>query len=48
VKEPSLHEALDKQSMGYAYAEGDAFGAVMARDHQFYKVLIQKLGLKSQ
>jgi tripartite-type tricarboxylate transporter receptor subunit TctC len=48
AQEPSLREALDKQNMGYAYAEGDAFGAVMAKDHQFYKGLINKLGLKTQ
>jgi tripartite-type tricarboxylate transporter receptor subunit TctC len=48
VQEPSLREALDKQNMGYAYADGDAFGAVMARDHAFYGALIQKLGLKGQ
>lgn len=48
VQEPSLHEALDKQNMGYAYADGDAFYAVMARDHAFYRALIQKLGLKNQ
>jgi tripartite-type tricarboxylate transporter receptor subunit TctC len=48
VQEPSLREALDKQNMGYAYAEGDAFHAVMARDHAFYRTLIQKLGLKGQ
>jgi hypothetical protein len=34
--------------MGYAYAEGDAFYTVMARDHAFYRTLIQKLGLKGQ
>jgi len=48
VQEQSLRDALDKQNMGYAYAEGDAFGAVMARDHAFYRTLIQKLGLKGQ
>jgi tripartite-type tricarboxylate transporter receptor subunit TctC len=48
VQEPSLREALDKQNMGYAYADGDAFYAVMARDHAFYRSLIQKLGLKGQ
>lgn len=48
VQEPSLREALDKQNMGYAYADGEAFGAVMARDHAFYRGLIQKLGLKGQ
>ena len=48
AEEQSLKEALAKQNMGYAYAEGDAFGAVMARDHEFYKTLIQKLGIKGQ
>jgi tripartite-type tricarboxylate transporter receptor subunit TctC len=48
VQEPSLREALEKQNMGYAYTDGEAFGAVMARDHAFYRALIQKLGLKGQ
>lgn len=48
MQEPSIREALDKQNMGYAYAEGDAYGAVMARDHAYYRSLIQKLGLKGQ
>lgn len=46
VTEQSLRDALDRQNMGYAYADGEAFGAVMARDHAFYKGLINKLGLK--
>ena len=48
VQEQSLRDALDMQNMGYAYAEGDAFGTVMAKDHAFYKTLIDKLGLKAQ
>ena len=48
AKEPALLEALDKQNMGYAYAEGEQFGAVMAKDHAFYNGLIQKLGIKGQ
>lgn len=46
VTEQSLRDALDRQNMGYAYADGQAFGAVMAKDHTFYKGLISKLGLK--
>ncbi|UUZ78096.1 tripartite tricarboxylate transporter substrate binding protein [Polaromonas sp. P1(28)-13] len=46
VTEQSLRDALDRQNMGYAYADGEAFGAVMAKDHAFYKGLINKLGLK--
>lgn len=48
VQEQSLRDALEKQNMGYAYAEGPAFAAVMAKDHAFYRGLIQKLGLKGQ
>lgn len=48
VTEQSLRDALDRQNMGYAYADGDAFGAVMAKDHAFYRGLINKLGLKNQ
>jgi tripartite-type tricarboxylate transporter receptor subunit TctC len=48
AQEQSLREALDKQNMGYAYADGPAFAAVMAKDHAFYRALIQKLGLKGQ
>ncbi|MFC5521342.1 tripartite tricarboxylate transporter substrate binding protein [Polaromonas jejuensis] len=48
AKEQGLRDALDLQNMGYAYADGDAFGAVMAKDHVFYKSLISKLGLKNQ
>lgn len=33
---------------GWAYAEGDAFFASMAKDHAFYKQLIAKLGLKDK
>lgn len=48
MQEPSMREALEKQNMGYAYSDGAAFAAVMARDHNFYQGLIQKLGLKGQ
>jgi tripartite-type tricarboxylate transporter receptor subunit TctC len=46
AKEQVLHDALNRQNMGYAYADGDAFGAVMAKDHAYYKSLIAKLGIK--
>jgi tripartite-type tricarboxylate transporter receptor subunit TctC len=44
--EPSLLETLARQNMGHAYADGEAFGAVMAKDHAYYKALITKLGVK--
>ncbi|APW38713.1 ABC transporter substrate-binding protein [Rhodoferax koreense] len=46
ANEPSLLEALDRQNMGYAYADGDGFRTVMAKDHAAYRALITKLGLK--
>lgn len=48
AQEKSLMDALDKQNMGYAYADGDAFYAAMAKDHAYYKSLIAKLGLKDK
>jgi hypothetical protein len=48
AQEKFLTDALDKQNMGYAYADGDAFYAAMAKDHAFYKQLIGKLGLKDK
>jgi tripartite-type tricarboxylate transporter receptor subunit TctC len=48
AQEKFLMDALDKQNMGYAYAEGDVFYAAMAKDHAFYKQLITKLGLKDK
>jgi tripartite-type tricarboxylate transporter receptor subunit TctC len=46
AREQSLLDALDKQNMGYQYAEGDAFRQLMARDHATFKTLIGKLGIK--
>lgn len=48
AQEKSLLDTLDKQNMGYAYADGDAFYAAMAKDHAFYRQLIAKLGLKDK
>jgi len=48
MQEPSIRETLDKQNMGYAYADGDAFGAAMAKDNAFFADLIQKLDLKGK
>jgi tripartite-type tricarboxylate transporter receptor subunit TctC len=48
AQEKFLMDALDKQNMGYAYADGDVFYAAMAKDHAFYKQLITKLGLKDK
>jgi tripartite-type tricarboxylate transporter receptor subunit TctC len=44
--EPSLREMLDKQNLGYAYADQDEFRNAMARDDAFFKALIAKVGLR--
>jgi len=44
--EPVLKDALDRLSMGYAYADGDTFRADMRRDNEQFRVLVAKLGLK--
>ena len=45
--EPVLREALDRLSMGYAYADGETFRAGMKRDNEVFRQLVAKLGLKA-
>jgi tripartite-type tricarboxylate transporter receptor subunit TctC len=47
AEEPSFRESLDKQNLGYAYADADAFRTVMQRDHEVFRQLIAKLGIKA-
>jgi tripartite-type tricarboxylate transporter receptor subunit TctC len=47
AKEPVLLDAMDRQRMGYLYADGEAFRVVMARDHAYYKELIARLNIKN-
>lgn len=44
--EPSLREMLDKQNLGYAYADQDEFRTAIAKDDAFFKALIAKLKLR--
>ncbi|SCU73417.1 putative BUG-like extracytoplasmic solute binding receptor, TTT family [Cupriavidus necator] len=44
--EPSLKAMMAKQNLGYAYADKDEFGAVMAKDYATFKALVVKLGLQ--
>lgn len=44
--EPSLREMLDKQNLGYAYADQDEFRNAIAKDDAFFKALIAKLNLR--
>ena len=47
AEEPSLKESLEKLSLGYAYADADAFRAAMQMDSDMFKQLVSKLGLKA-
>jgi tripartite-type tricarboxylate transporter receptor subunit TctC len=47
AEEPSFKESLEKLNLGYAYADADAFKAVMQKDSDMFKQLIVKLGLKA-
>jgi len=44
--EPVLREQLEKLNLGFAYLDADAFGQAMQRDHEYFKQLVQKLGIK--
>ncbi len=46
AEEPVLKDALERLSMGYAYADADTFRANMKRDNELFKVLVNKLGIK--
>jgi tripartite-type tricarboxylate transporter receptor subunit TctC len=45
--EAVLREALDRLSMGYSYADAEAFRANMKRDNEVFKQLVTKLGIKA-
>ena len=44
--EAVLKDALDRLSMGYAYADAETFRANMKRDNEVFKQLVTKLGIK--
>ncbi|WP_076997370.1 tripartite tricarboxylate transporter substrate binding protein [Variovorax sp. KK3] len=44
--EPMLREQLEKLNLGFAYLDADAFGQAMQRDHEYFKQLVQKVGIK--
>jgi len=46
AEEPVLRDALDRLSMGYAYADAETFRATMRRDNEMFKGLVTKLGIK--
>jgi tripartite-type tricarboxylate transporter receptor subunit TctC len=45
--EPSFREVLDKQNLGFAYADDVGFKANMAKDNAYFKTLIGKLDIKN-
>jgi tripartite-type tricarboxylate transporter receptor subunit TctC len=45
--EPAFREVLDKQNLGFSYADDVAFKANMARDNAYFKTLMGKLDLKN-
>lgn len=48
VDEPVLKEVTDRLSMGLGFADAEAFRAMMKRDNDTFKALVQQLGLKGQ
>jgi len=47
ANEASFREVLDKQNLGFAYADDAAFKTVIAKDSSYFKTLIQKLDIKN-
>ena len=45
--DPALPEALEKLNLGFSYLDAPEFGAAMKRDHEFFKELVPKLGIRS-
>ncbi len=46
ANEQSLRDVMDKQNLGYVYADDATFKATLARDNIYFKQLITKLNLK--
>ena len=46
ANEQSLRDVMDKQNLGYVYADDVTFKATLARDNIYFKQLITKLNLK--
>lgn len=45
--EPAFREMLDKQNLGYAFADDVTFKAAIAKDNASFKALVEKLGIKA-
>lgn len=47
MAEPAMKEAMSKLNLGYAWGDDATLKATLRRDHDAFKTLIQKLGLKA-
>ena len=47
MAEPAMKEAMSKLNLGYAWGDDVTLKATLRRDHEAFKTLIQKLGLKA-
>lgn len=47
ANEPAFREVLEKQNLGFAYADDVAFKATMAKDNAHFKSLVTKLDIKN-
>jgi len=47
ANEPAFREVLEKQNLGFAYADDVAFKATMSKDSAYFKSLMSKLDIKN-
>jgi tripartite-type tricarboxylate transporter receptor subunit TctC len=47
ANEPAFRQTLDKQNLGFSYADDAAFKAAIAKDDASFKALIAKLGIST-
>lgn len=47
MAEPAMKEAMGKLNLGYAWGDDATLKATLRRDHEAFRTLIQKLGLKA-
>ncbi|MGH8833232.1 MAG: tripartite tricarboxylate transporter substrate binding protein [Polaromonas sp.] len=47
ANEPALRDVMEKQNLGFAYADDAVFKANMAKDSAYFKTLLAKLNIKN-
>lgn len=45
--DPALREAMEKANLGFAYLDANEFGQAMHHDNEYFKSLVQKLGIRA-